>query len=204
MRSIASTLTLTLASSSLFPSHSEQQAEKAFQKQQIFNSAKVKSGKKVSKTKRWYKDVGLGFKVRLAPLSPLARPHCLVQTPATAINGTYIDKKWCVAFIDPRTARADPSRSPFTGEVSIRGRILTGNVVSTKMTRTIVIRREYLHFVPKYSRYEKRYVRSRLLGRFRADMRTDTRTCLYTALLPSVSKSATWCAEFSVVRRIEC
>jgi small subunit ribosomal protein S11e len=47
-------------------------------------------------------------------------------------------------------------RSPFTGEVSIRGRILTGTVVSTKMTRTIVIRREYLHFVPKYSRYEKR------------------------------------------------
>lgn len=25
------------------------------------------------------------------------------------------------------------------------------------MTRTIIIRREYLHFVPKYSRYEKRH-----------------------------------------------
>lgn len=61
------------------------------------------------------------------------------QTPQEAINGTYIDKK-----------------CPFTGEVSIRGRILTGRVVSTKMTRTIIIRREYLHFVPKYSRYEKR------------------------------------------------
>lgn len=40
---------------------------------------------------------------------------------------------------------------------SIRGRILTGTVVSTKMHRTLVIRREYLHFVPKYSRYEKRH-----------------------------------------------
>ena len=48
-------------------------------------------------------------------------------------------------------------KCPFTGLVSIRGRILTGTVVSTKMHRTIVIRREYLHFIPKYSRYEKRH-----------------------------------------------
>ncbi|TQS33935.1 hypothetical protein Golomagni_05706 [Golovinomyces magnicellulatus] len=48
-------------------------------------------------------------------------------------------------------------KCPWTGLVSIRGRILTGKVVSTKMTRTIIIRREYLHFVPKYSRYEKRH-----------------------------------------------
>lgn len=34
---------------------------------------------------------------------------------------------------------------------------MTGKVVSTKMTRTIVIRREYLHYVPKYNRYEKRH-----------------------------------------------
>ena len=60
-----------------------------------------------------------------------------VQTPREAIEGTYIDKK-----------------CPFTGLVSIRGRILTGKVVSTKMNRTIIIRREYLHFVPKYSRCE--------------------------------------------------
>ncbi|NJR31318.1 30S ribosomal protein S17 [bacterium] len=41
--------------------------------------------------------------------------------------------------------------------VSIRGRILTGKVVSTKMHRTLIIRREYLHFIPKYARYEKRH-----------------------------------------------
>lgn len=29
--------------------------------------------------------------------------------------------------------------------------------MSTKMHRTIIIRREYLHFIPKYSRYEKRH-----------------------------------------------
>jgi len=43
-------------------------------------------------------------------------------------------------------------KCPFVGQVSIRGRILTGRVVSTKMHRTLVIRREYLHYVPKYNR----------------------------------------------------
>jgi ribosomal protein uS17 len=48
-------------------------------------------------------------------------------------------------------------KCPFTGTVSIRGRVLTGKVVSTKMHRTLVIRREYLHYVPKYNRYERRH-----------------------------------------------
>ncbi|KAI8969350.1 RPYS18 protein [Mycotypha africana] len=62
------------------------------------------------------------------------------KTPKEAINGTYIDKK-----------------CPFVGEVNIQGRILTGVVVSTKMKRTIIVRRDYLHYVPKYNRYEKRH-----------------------------------------------
>merc|ERR1712119_220303 len=43
------------------------------------------------------------------------------KTPREAVEGTYIDKK-----------------CPFTGNVSIRGRILTGIVKSMKMNRTIV------------------------------------------------------------------
>ncbi|KAL7736334.1 hypothetical protein ACLKA6_014806 [Drosophila palustris] len=62
------------------------------------------------------------------------------KTPAEAIDGTYIDKK-----------------CPWTGDVRIRGRILNGVVRKTKMQRTIVIRRDYLHFVRKYSRFEKRH-----------------------------------------------
>lgn len=34
-------------------------------------------------------------------------------------------------------------KCPFVGSASIRGRILTGRVVSTKMHRTIIIRREF-------------------------------------------------------------
>ncbi|XP_032804732.1 small ribosomal subunit protein uS17 [Petromyzon marinus] len=62
------------------------------------------------------------------------------KTPREAIEGTYIDKK-----------------CPFTGNVSIRGRILTGVVTKMKMQRTIVIRRDYLHYIRKYNRFEKRH-----------------------------------------------
>ena len=55
-------------------------------------------------------------------------------------TGTYIDKK-----------------CPFTGNVSIRGRILTGEVKTHKMNRTLIMRMNYLHYIKKYQRYEKRH-----------------------------------------------
>ncbi|XP_051912275.1 40S ribosomal protein S11-like [Hippocampus zosterae] len=62
------------------------------------------------------------------------------KTPKEAIEGEYVDKK-----------------CPFTSGVSIRGRLVKGVCISTKMHRTIIIRRDYMHFVKKYSRYEKRH-----------------------------------------------
>ncbi|XP_071955442.1 small ribosomal subunit protein uS17-like [Antedon mediterranea] len=62
------------------------------------------------------------------------------KTPVEAKEGTYIDKK-----------------CPFTGNVHIRGRILNGSVVKMKMDKTIVIRRDYLHYIKKYNRFEKRH-----------------------------------------------
>ena len=63
------------------------------------------------------------------------------KTPKSAVEATYVDKK-----------------CPWTGNVSIRGRILRGVIKSTKMHRTIVVRRDYLHWVTKYQRYEKRHM----------------------------------------------
>ena len=34
---------------------------------------------------------------------------------------------------------------------------IRGVVLSTKMNRTIVIRRDYLHYIKKYNRFEKRH-----------------------------------------------
>lgn len=63
-----------------------------------------------------------------------------IKTPDAAIEGNYVDKK-----------------CPFTSNVSIRGRILKGLVISNKMKRTIVVRRDYLHYISKYRRFEKRH-----------------------------------------------
>jgi len=49
---------------------------------------------------------------------------------------------------------------PFHGELPIRGRVLEGVVVSNKMEKTVIVQRDYLHYVPKYKRYERR--RSRI------------------------------------------
>lgn len=48
---------------------------------------------------------------------------------------------------------------PFHGSLSTRGRILEGVVVSAKMDKTAVIRQDYLHYVPKFLRYERRHSR---------------------------------------------
>lgn len=45
---------------------------------------------------------------------------------------------------------------PFHGILSVRGQIITGTVVSTKMQDTIAVKKEFMHYVQKYERYEKR------------------------------------------------
>ena len=45
---------------------------------------------------------------------------------------------------------------PFHGTLSLRGHAVEGIVVSNKMDKTIVVRRDYLNYVSKYRRYERR------------------------------------------------
>lgn len=54
----------------------------------------------------------------------------------------------------------DYEKCPFYGELSVRGQILEGTVVSTDMDKTVVVEREYDVAVPKYDRSMKR--RSRI------------------------------------------
>jgi small subunit ribosomal protein S17 len=51
----------------------------------------------------------------------------------------------------------DDVNCPFHGTLSIRGRVLDGTVISAKMDKTVVIRRDYQLFVPKFKRYERRH-----------------------------------------------
>jgi len=82
----------------------------------------------------------IGDKKKAKPMRWVKNVGLGIKTPVTAIEGTYVDQK-----------------CPFTGNVSIRGRILKGVVHSTKMKRTIIIRRDYLHYISKYRRFEKRH-----------------------------------------------
>ena len=48
---------------------------------------------------------------------------------------------------------------PFHGDLPVRGRVLEGSVVSAKMEKTVIVKRDYLHYVPKFIRYERRHSR---------------------------------------------
>lgn len=55
----------------------------------------------------------------------------------------------------PKKTCDDPN-CPFHGTLSIRERLLDGTVISAKMDKTVVVRRDYLNYVPKLKRYERR------------------------------------------------
>jgi small subunit ribosomal protein S17 len=51
----------------------------------------------------------------------------------------------------------DDRNCPFHGTLSIRGRVMEGVIISAKMDKTVVVRRDYLKYVPKFKRYERRH-----------------------------------------------
>ena len=59
----------------------------------------------------------------------------------------------------PEKTCEDDVNCPFHGKIKLRGRIIKGNVISTKMHDTVVIQRDYDFYVPKYERYERRHSR---------------------------------------------
>ncbi|HET6405766.1 MAG TPA: 30S ribosomal protein S17 [Candidatus Thermoplasmatota archaeon] len=53
-------------------------------------------------------------------------------------------------------AECNDPHCPFHGGFPVRGQIIDGQVVSTRMERSARVQREYLRYVPKYERFEKR------------------------------------------------
>ena len=45
---------------------------------------------------------------------------------------------------------------PFHGTLPVRGQVITGVVSSVKMQETALVKKDYMSYVPKYERYEKR------------------------------------------------
>ncbi len=61
-----------------------------------------------------------------------------------------------LSFEKPRKT-CDDRNCPFHGTLSTRGRVMEGVVVSAKMDKTVVVRRDYLKYVPKFKRFERRH-----------------------------------------------
>jgi len=58
--------------------------------------------------------------------------------------------------VKPPSESCNDKNCPFHGSLSVRGQIITGVVYSTKMRNSILVKKDYLRFIPKYERYEKR------------------------------------------------
>ncbi len=63
-----------------------------------------------------------------------------------------------LTFKKPKKS-CDDVNCPFHGELAIRGHVLEGVVAAAKMDKTVVVRRDYLFFIPKFLRYERRHSR---------------------------------------------
>ncbi len=58
--------------------------------------------------------------------------------------------------VNPPKDRCEDKNCPFHGSLSVRGQVIKGVISSTKMQNTVQVERNYMHFVPKYERYERR------------------------------------------------
>lgn len=58
--------------------------------------------------------------------------------------------------VEPPKTTCKDKHCPFHGQLSVRGTVLNGEIVSTKMQGTVLVEREYMRFLPKFERYEKR------------------------------------------------
>ncbi|HPR42340.1 MAG TPA: 30S ribosomal protein S17 [Candidatus Methanofastidiosa archaeon] len=58
--------------------------------------------------------------------------------------------------VEEPSTTCDDKNCPFHGQLPVRGRVFDAEVVSDKMRKSVVVKREYMKFVEKYQRYEKR------------------------------------------------
>ena len=61
--------------------------------------------------------------------------------------------------IPPKGKECSDPNCPYHGTSRIRGKITQGFVVSKKLRNTVIIRRDYVQFIKKFQRYERRNTR---------------------------------------------
>ncbi len=78
------------------------------------------------------------------------------RTSRSYANGAKLMARDIGLNIPAPSEECDDIYCPFHGTLPVRGQILVGTVVSSKMDNTVVIERQHMKMVPKYQRYEKR------------------------------------------------
>ena len=53
-------------------------------------------------------------------------------------------------------AQCEDKNCPKHGNLKVRGAVVEGIVVSDKPKNTVIVEKQYLYFIPKYDRYERR------------------------------------------------
>ena len=61
--------------------------------------------------------------------------------------------------VNPPEKICKDDKCPFHGSLPVRGKTIEGVVVSSRAQKTAIIERHYLHFLPKFERYERKHSR---------------------------------------------
>jgi len=61
--------------------------------------------------------------------------------------------------VKPPPKQCEDDLCPFHGTLPIRGKVMEGKVVSAKAQKSVIIERQYFHYLPKFERYERRHSR---------------------------------------------
>jgi small subunit ribosomal protein S17 len=88
-----------------------------------------------------------GTKKPKTPPPPKIKPRS--QPKSKKIRDIGVD-------VPPPKSSCEDEYCPFHGTLSVRGQIIEGVVVSDKMQKTVVVKKEYRRYIPKYERYEWR------------------------------------------------
>ena len=91
-----------------------------------------------------------------AAVAAASRPPPVGAKPTPAKTAQAVGPR-DIGIEVPKPAKAcGDVHCPFHGTLPVRGQTFEGRVVSTRMQRTAVVERDYLRYIRKYERYEKR------------------------------------------------
>jgi small subunit ribosomal protein S17 len=92
--------------------------------------------------------------------------------------------------VNPPSETCKDKNCPFHGSLPVRKKLLEGKVVSARMKDTIVVQRDYLHYIPKYMRYERR--RSRISAHRPSCFKVKEGDTVKIAECRPLSKTVSW------------